>query len=177
MAEEDILWFLSDPLIGTAIILVIGIVLGSFYSKVRDFFKQMEPLYLFFTKDRRFHWRFGRMPDDKYLWKKDTKTGDNIETKVTKTHYVSALGRPVHIIAEEEPENIDLFKENEETKSSKDLNQLVLGGIAYGQNMESLLSSQPVQMNNLYIILILTCAISAVLSGILVSKQFGLLDF
>lgn len=177
MAEIDLLWFLADPIIGTAIILIVGIVLGSFYSKIRDFFKQIQPMYLFFTKDKRFFWRFGKMPGAEYTWTKDEKTGEMDKTKVTKTHYVSAFGRPVHIIAEGEPANIDLFKKTKETQSSKELNQLVLGGVAYGQNMENLLTSAPVQMNNLYVILIVTCALSAVLSGVLVAKQFGLLDF
>jgi len=87
------------------------------------------------------------------------------------------LGRPAHLILEGEPENVDVFKKVNETHSAQAQNQLVLEGIAYGENKERLLTSAPVQMNKLYIILIVFSAMAAVLSGISVAKQMGLLDF
>jgi len=173
---EDMLWFFADPVIGSAIVLVIGAALGFGATTLKNYLRYLKPTNIIITKNRIMKIHHGLFPNSEVDFGKN-KDGSEIRTTITRIHYNNPLGRPAHLILEGEPQNVDIFKKVNETQSAQAQNQLVLGGVAYGENKERLLTSEPVQMNKLYLILIVFSAMAAVLSGISVAKQLGLLDF
>jgi len=173
---EDMLWFLADPVIGTAIVLVVGAALGFGATTLKNYLRYLKPTNVIISKNRVMKIHNGLFPNNEITFGKNHDGTEN-KTTITRIHYNNPLGRPSHLILEGEPQNVDVFKKVNETQSAQAQNQLILGGIAYGENKERLLTSAPVQMNKLYIILIVFSAMAAVLSGISVAKQMGLLDF